>query len=199
MQQEDAASSQLLVDLFSDDYLCRTFGFAHYVNFGDVKNLLYLYGYLFCTFKSATGLLMTGEGNTGNFIEVWATLLITTHVNIPLAIAIASDGFSNNEPQILKFQIGVISIYQGIGLRKAEHNFSVPPADDDPEPLSPGEGAVVLLYSQLFRLFNNVPDVYSLEWANFGFCFCRSWDQRKRLVNAYLELAERGVSLGKIL
>lgn len=199
MTREDAASSQLVVDLFSDDHLCRTFGFVHCLSFDDLQNLLCLYSHFLRMFKSAIGPLMRDEGSLGKFMEVWATLVNHEADKHSFGNCFCIQWFL--QQRTTGFEIpdwDCQYTYQGIGLRKAEHNFSIPPADDDPEALSPGEGALMSLYSQLFRPFNNVPDVYSAEWANFGFCYCTNWDQRKRLANAYLELAQSGVSLDEI-
>jgi hypothetical protein len=79
-----------------------------------------------------------------------------------------------------------------------ERIFSLSPAAEGPMQLSPAERSVLYLYMRLFRDFNNIPDVYSSEWINFGFCFCKDKGQRNSLANMYIELAQSGTSLGEI-
>ena len=54
------------------------------------------------------------------------------------------------------------------------------------------------LYATLWRPFNNIPDVYSDLWFQFGFCFCKSTEESNSLSEAYLDLVNRGTSLQDI-
>ncbi|KAK5214942.1 hypothetical protein LTR96_011629, partial [Exophiala xenobiotica] len=64
--------------------------------------------------------------------------------------------------------------------------------------LSDSEKSVASLYTVLLRDFNNIPDAYSAEWIEFGFCYCVSITQREALAAAYLKLAENGTPLNQI-
>lgn len=195
MLQGDAASSQFLVDLFSDDHLCRCFGFLNCISFDKVAKLLCIYSHLMHKLKSRINWI--GMETLGNFLEIWA-LDKASNENYSSDCHCATwflgrrvTGFDvpNWEGQY---------VHQGFGMREAESAFSLRPAAEDPTPLSPAEIAVISLYARLFRPFNNVPDVYSSQWANFGFCFCKNYDQRKSLAKAYLDLVKSGASLRKI-
>jgi hypothetical protein len=83
-----------------------------------------------------------------------------------------------------------------LGVRDTE--LSLCPIAEGSTPVSSAESAVLSLYGYLFRRFNNIPDVYSSEWTNFGFSFCKNSDQRNRLAKVYLELAKSGASLGEV-
>lgn len=198
MSRDDAARSQLLVDLFSDDHLCRTFGFVNCFDYDEVANLLCIYGNFTYTFKSRIGRVETGGGNLGDFVEAWAQIYQASnedassdHHCIQWFLERRATGFDvpNWEGQYM---------YQVFGVHDAWHAFSVRSAAEDPTRLSLDESAVISLYAHLFRSFNNVPDVHSSEWTNFGFCFCTNSDQRKSLAKAYLELANSGASLGEV-
>ncbi|KAF1948947.1 hypothetical protein CC80DRAFT_485288 [Byssothecium circinans] len=198
MLRDEAARSQLLVDLFSDDHLCRAFGFVNCFDDEEVANLLCIYSHLKHIFQCKFNRIEIGRGNLGSFIEAWARF---QH---------ASDGDASSDYQCIPWYLARRAlgfdvpnwegqyVYQILGMRNAECTFSLRPADEDPTPLSPAESTVLSLYTHLFRRFNNVPDVYSSEWINFGFCFCRDKDQRDSLANMYIELAKSGTSLGEI-
>ncbi|KAI1635874.1 hypothetical protein F4809DRAFT_612245 [Biscogniauxia mediterranea] len=197
MLRDKAARSQLLVDLFSDDDLCRTFGFINCLDSGEVANLLCIYGNMTHIFKCNINRTGIGGGNLGDFVEAWArahqaNMGASSECHcIPWFLEKRAAGFDipNWEGQY---------VYQGLGVRVAERVFALPPAAEDPTPLSLSESAVLSLYAHLSRRFNNVPDVYSSEWVNFGFCFCTNRDQRISLACSYIELAESGASLGEI-
>lgn len=197
MRQEGVSRSQLLLDLFSDDRLCRTFGFVNCIDHVDVSNLLCIYANLTNMLGSAIRKGMDIE-TLGAFIE--AVFKIWHDSN--------RDSLHNGDCISWFLQQRAASfdlpnwdgdyVYQISGLRCAERAFSLKPADEDPTPLTPVEVAVVSLYSHLFRCFNNIPDVQHSEWANFGFCFCTDSDQKQSLSSAYIQLAEKGVPLGDI-
>jgi len=58
--------------------------------------------------------------------------------------------------------------------------------------------SVSSLYAILFRSFNNIPDPCTVEWMEFGFCYCADVQQQEALAAAYLRLAESGTPLEQI-
>jgi hypothetical protein len=139
-------------------------------------------------------------GNFGSFIEAWAR---NHHASNKDA---SSDyqcipWFLERRASSLGFEIPNWEgeyVYQTWGVLVAEDTFSLPSSAEDPTPLSPAESTVLTLYTHLFKSFNNIPDMYSSEWINFGFCFCRDKDQRRSLANMYIKLAKSGTSLNEI-
>ncbi|KAL3422702.1 hypothetical protein PVAG01_06858 [Phlyctema vagabunda] len=83
-------------------------------------------------------------------------------------------------------------------LRRAEHVLSLESRDDDLDPLSESEKEILKLYSMLYRDFNNIPDSLTSIWFDFGFCFCRNHDQRKKLAKLYIQLVENGASIAAL-
>jgi MYND finger len=198
MSRGEEARSKLLLDLFSDDHLCRAFGFVNCFDYQQIGSLLCIYGVIAQTPRFAINEAIRGGGDIGAFVEVWARVYQACNKDapsdchcIPWFLDRRATGFDipNWDGQYL---------YQVLGLQDAHRAFSLRPAAEDSTPLSPAETAVLSLYWRLFRPFNSIPDVYSAEWATFGFCYCQNIDQRKSLAQAYLELAKNGASLGDV-
>jgi hypothetical protein len=196
--RDEVARSKFLVDLFSDDHICKTFGFVNCLNSEEVLHLLCIYGIFTHQFKSAIGWLGRHCGNLGKFVEVWARAHQDCNRSasnncdcIPWFLEQRSKGFDipNWERQYL---------YQAVGVQAAECIFLLPSTGENPMPRSSAEIAVFSLYSYLLRTFNNIPDVYSSEWAKFGFWLCTTRNESESLANAYLQLAGSGASLGEI-
>jgi hypothetical protein len=197
-QAKRVETRQILLDFYSDDDLCKTFGFNNCFNSGEVANLLCFYGHM--TSKRSTKGVQVGvnHGSFGDYMEVFAGL--TPHDRkddcrdcpcFKWFLGRRSTGFDiPNWKESYAYQI--------LGLRRAEHVLSLELRDDDVEPLSAAEREILSLYSVLFRGFNNIPNPLHLKWFNFGFCFCTNHGQRRRLAKLYLQLVESGASIDDI-
>lgn len=70
--KNELRQAQILLDLYSDDALCKTFGFNNCINSDEVANLLCFYGHM--TSKLSTNGVQVGidEGNLGDRMEIFA-------------------------------------------------------------------------------------------------------------------------------
>ena len=191
--------AQTLSELYSDDDLCKTFGFNNCGERYDVAKLLCFYTHM--TSKLSTNVLQLGvdEGNLDDYMTVFVEL-------------IQSEGKEAYHDcpcfawflQRLSFLDCVIPnwagdfAYQAAGYRRAEHALSIEDRDDDVHPLSPSEKELLNLYSILFRDFNNIPGPLSSKWLAFGFCFCTNRSQSMELAKLYVQLAKCGASFEEI-
>ncbi|KAG9236236.1 hypothetical protein BJ875DRAFT_457146 [Amylocarpus encephaloides] len=177
--------AQILSELYSDDYLYKTFGFNNCAERYDVAKLLYFYTHM--SSKLSTNGVQVGvdEGNLGDYMAVFAELIKyegrETYHNCPCFAWLLRD-----------------FVYQTASLRRLKHAISIEERDDDVHPLSISEREVLTLYSILFRDFNNIPGPLTSNWLKFGFCFCTNRGQSMELAKLYVQLANRGASLEQI-
>jgi hypothetical protein len=61
--------------------------------------------------------------------------------------------------------------------------------DIDDKPPSSVERRVFWLYCVLLKDFDNIPDESRREWLDFGFCFCRNMEWKRKMAHSYIELA----------
>jgi len=195
---DDAGYSQLVKDLFADDHICRFFGFINCIDQSEVGYLIHLYLLMPQRLKTVLDRLVRDGWNLGDSIDVWVQKCQAKDLKIPATecfswfLSRRKTGFAipNWEGQY---------IYQGYGLRVAEQAFNVPPASDDPPPLSSAQCSIMLLYIILLRPFNNIPDIHHAEWAKFGFCYCTSFAQREALASAYVHLVDANTPLSDVV
>lgn len=191
--------AQTLSELYSDDDLCKTFGFNNCAERYDVAKLLCFYTHM--TSKLSTNGVQVGvdEGNLGDYMAVVAELIQyegkETYHDCP-----CFTWFLHRRSFIdcvIPNWAGDFA-YQAAALRRLEHALSIEERDDDVHPLSISEREVLTLYSILFRDFNNIPGPLTSKWLKFGFCFCTNRGQSMELAKLYVQLAKRGASLEEI-
>jgi hypothetical protein len=78
-----------------------------------------------------------------------------------------------------------VYLHQHWGIYERERIFPIDPKST----LSRSELHVSSLYNVLFRDFNNIPNTGDPEWIRFGFCHCKTREQKKLLAKAYIQLA----------
>ncbi|EXJ69259.1 uncharacterized protein A1O5_07295 [Cladophialophora psammophila CBS 110553] len=190
--QDKSSRTTLLTALFSDDDLCRTFGFNQCVEEFEVANLFCIYGNLVQSFGSVSLQLYVNEQTLGEFIQSWIS---ASHVHRP-----GDDRDCPCFPWFLSRRLTGFDIphqegsyaYQVCAMIDLERYFS--PGSG----LSHSEKSVASLYSVLLRDFNNIPDASTAEWILFGFCNCTNTWHREALAAAYLELAKNETPLDQI-
>ncbi|KAL9632463.1 MAG: hypothetical protein Q9164_005307 [Protoblastenia rupestris] len=198
-RRDEWRQSQTLSELYSDDDLCKTFGFNNCAERYDVAKLLCFYTHM--TSKLSTNGVQVGvdEGSLGDHMAVVAELIQCegkeTYRNCP-----CFTWFLHRRSFIdcvIPNWAGDFA-YQAAALRRLEHALSIEERDDDVHPLSISEREVLTLYSILFRDFNNIPGPLTSKWLKFGFCFCTNRNQSMELAKLYVQLAKRGASLEEI-
>ena len=191
--------AQVLSELYSDDDLCKTFGFNNCADRDDVAQLLCFYTHM--TSVLSTNIMQVGveAGNLGDFMAVIAELTQIegkkTYHDCP-----CFTWFLHRRSFIdcvIPNWVGGF-VYQIAALRRLEHALSIEERDDDVHPLSISEREVLVLYSILFRDFNNIPSPLTSAWLKFGFCFCTNSSQSMELAELYVQLAKGGASLEEI-
>lgn len=196
--KKELTQAQILLDLYSDNDLCKAFGFNNCLNSGEVANLLCFYGHMTSKLRIKGVQVGVDKGNLGDYMEVFAELTQhnrkDSYCDCPCFtwfLDRRSTGF-----EIPNWEVSYA--YQIFGLREAERALSLEARDDEVDPLSAAEKDILSLYSMLFRDFNNIPGPLSLKWFNFGFCFCTNHGQRMELANLYLQLVKSMSSIGDI-
>lgn len=196
IKADESARSRSLVELFSDDHLCRAFGFVNCFDHTEVLNLLCILGFMTQIFRSCINKLdMT---NLGQFMESWCRTNQAQDKDDSLKCHCVQWFLTQRATGFDIPNWDGEYIYQVASMGETIRAFSLHPPAADRTPLSSTEKKIFALYFHLFRPFNNIPDACSSEWIKFGFCFCKNNDQKKSLANAYLELAKTGVSLNEV-
>ena len=190
--------AQTLSELYSDDDLCKTFGFNNCGERHDVANLLCFYTHM--TSRLSTNELQLGvdQGNLGDYMTAITELIQyekEAYRDCPcFAWFLRRRSFIDC---VIPNWAGDFA-YQAAGYRRAEHALSIKDRDDDVHPLSTSEKEVLNLYSILFRDFNNIPGPLNSNWLRFGFCYCTNRAQSMELAKLYVRLAISGTSLEEI-
>ena len=189
--------SEMTLALFSDDNLCKTFGFNNCINDHEVANLVCIYNNLLRSFRPVDLQHLVNQQLVGKLIQDWIEDSSVYDSNatkcscIPWYLNRCSKGFDIPNPD------GDYA-YQHAAIYELKHSFSLNFKNGTPRNLSDSQKSVASLFLILLRDFNNIPDVYTPEWINFGFCFCRDPTQRQALAAAYLKLAENRIPLSQI-
>ena len=194
----DICQPELPLALFSEDDLCKTFGFNNCANKYEVGNLICIYHSLMRMFQSVELQYYVDHHTLGACIEVWirASQIHRSnddknHPCFQWFLSSRSEGFNipNHEETYLHQTTAVVELEDRFPLAIDKTSSAV---------LSFSEKNVASLYSILLRDFNNIPTVHTSEWIDFDFCFCTSTTQREALAAAYLTLAEKGTPLSQI-
>ena len=196
--QTQQSRAYFLKALFSDDSLCKAFGFNNCLDEYDVSSLLCLYSHILRSARSAQLQNLLERQYLGAFIQ---ELVQRTGCNWSPAGSICScvPWFLQRRQQGFDIpHLGGPFLYQTHAWTYLEERFNLWSIGGAQSTLSAAERAVLSLYSMLLRGFGNIPEPWMSEWLDFGFCFCESHSQRQRLAIAYLDLLDSGVSLDRI-
>lgn len=191
--------AQVLSELYSDDDLCKSFGFNNCAERDDVTKLLCFYTHMIS--KLGTNGLQVGldGGNLGDYMGAVAEIIQyegkETYRDCPcFAWFLHRQSFADC---VIPNWAGDFA-YQAGAFRRLEHALSIEDRDDDAQPFTNLEKELLHLYSILFRDFNSIPDHLSSTWLEFGFCYCTNRGQSVALAKLYVQLAKSGASLGEI-
>lgn len=162
---DESRQAQSLSDLYSDDDLCRTFGFNNCAKRYDVSNLLCFYTHV--TTKMGTNGLQVGikEGDLGDYMAVIAELIQYEGTEAYHDCACFTWYFRRRSfvDCTIRNWAGDF-VYQEDAWRRIEEAFSIKERDHDVYPLSTSEKDLLRLYSVLFRDFNNIPGPLTADW-----------------------------------
>jgi hypothetical protein len=150
----------------------------------EVENLFCIYNGIMRRFSSKRLQYLLGQETLAQFIESQIQSQMK-HTNaedcgcFPWFLNLYRSGIFNipNHDRVY--------LHQHWGIYERERIFPI-----DPESiLSRPELHVSSLYNVLFRDFNNIPNAGDPEWIRFGFCYCKTREQKKLLAKAYIQLA----------
>jgi len=205
MVSEDLARiHDAFLELFADDHICRTFGFSKTVSRSETALLVCLYDTIITTCRKSVHIIQKAleAGRLGDMLLQYCQHLIDK-----------AGGQS---------ECDCITWYLDQG---ADQLFLEPAVDGDPYsirvtgftkalellhvPLPTGgsEGPkfnlaqldVLYLFAVIHPSVWQLPGIYSSAWINFGFCYCKSYSQRKELANRYLDLACSAATFDEIV
>lgn len=198
---DESRQSSIIHELYSDDRLCKAFGFVYCIIRYDVVQLLCFYSH----FKSRMSAIVIKVNLDRGILGEWLAL-----VNMQ-ALKMSGEKEDYNDcpcwswflkqPTIMEWIIPDWEgefMYQNAAVSLLESALAIDQRDLDKDPLSSSEQRVCALYLLLFRDFNNVPGPLHAAWLEFGFCFYTNRGQAQELARLYLELAVSKLSLGEI-
>ena len=201
----DKLSSEFFLALYSDDDLCKTFGFDNCADKNEVTNLMCIYGNLLRNVGSTQLQKLVNGRILDQFINKWILAICSNESDIGedchcfrwfLDRSRSSEDFviPNPEGSYVYQNYAWNEVFNRFALERLESKNAVSPR------LSLAEKRVHALYSILFRDFNNIPDaaMNTQEWIGFGFCFCTTISQCRTLAAAYLELVDSNTTFQQI-
>lgn len=197
-REDESTKSRILLELYSDNDLCKTFGFNNCFNSSEVGHLICLYGHMISKLSHKGLQVAVDAGNLGNFMETFTELVQLDRISSYCDCSCFTWFLIRRSNQFRVPNWEGSYSYQIFGLRWAELILSLEERDDEVDPLSDAEKEVLSLYSILLRDFNDLPGPLDRKWFTFGFCFCKNYDQRKELAKLYAELVGSGASIGDI-
>lgn len=180
--------------LFSDDNLCKIFGFNNCVDELEVRQLLCLYRNLVRSFPSSELQRRMNCEQFGDLVYRW-TLWVQERESCHSVKGTCQQWFLERRKE--GFAIpnhGGEYMHQLVTTIDIEELLL---SHTDRE-LSPAERRVCSLYTILLRDFDNIPDACEPAWLLFGFCYCTDAAQRRALRATYLALLERKITLAQI-
>lgn len=130
MSHDGPKRSQLLHDLFSDDHICRTFGFVNCADYLEVSNLLCIYGMMESSSTRAIQSFIDG-GNLGVLTETQARLYQHANRDVPERCNCVDWLLRHRDTGFPIPNWDGEYLYMGIGLRIAEQMFSIQRSADD--------------------------------------------------------------------
>ncbi|OAA73324.1 hypothetical protein ISF_00225 [Cordyceps fumosorosea ARSEF 2679] len=189
--------------LFSDDHICRTFGFNNCADRLQVLNLICLYGTLFARVRPAVRALHE-ELEASTLVQFMltfcklerdiASLRNTKECScVSWFLGWSPDTFPVPNMDQEQYDIWIAAASSAFAslnvdqLFKAEYQFSRSQRD------------VLDLYIAIQPTLWRLPDATTSTWIKFGFCHCRSFSQRVQLAKHYLSLATSGATFDDIV
>ncbi len=202
--EEDERIHDALIYIFADDHICRTFGFANCGNILEVLHLICLYATVLCRVRPAVQALQEHleADNLGQFLTSFCELerKATRLANIKECSCVtwflerwAPESFPIPSRDKEVYDIWIVAMncaFESLGISHRVENE---------DQLSQSEREVADLYIAIQPTIWRLPDVTSPSWIRFGFCHCKSFDQRLQLSKYYLSLASSGATFGEIV
>lgn len=190
MSEDREKINDVLFELLADDDLCRMFGFNSASTLDEIAQLVCLYDTVISWCHSPVKLLHTclKAGEIAQFLVLFCQL----HIN-------QSEERSDFDPMHWFLNRQAAYPFPIPDLDKAAYEISVTAFAGALRALDLTEKVINGLNTaqyEVFELFvtiqpsvGRLPGIHSSSWQNFGFCYCKSFQQRKELADIYLKLA----------
>lgn len=189
---DENAISQSISELFADDDICRAFGFSNCSGITETMLLAQLYATVISSLRTPMRALRLAleARDLKNFLRFFCEekMSKSSENQQHRCIMWFLEHSKGDDPCIFdqkntRCNIWVNAIAQSLELLGLE------------ERLRNGE-KLDFAQTQVFHLFINIqpfigwfPDIYSSVWKNFGFCYCKTYQQKRDLAKAYMALA----------
>jgi hypothetical protein len=178
--------------VLADDHVCSTFGFKDCRNALEVIGLVCIYNTILSRVQYPIQVLQdhVQTGNLGNFLTEFCererqnariskedefVTWFLEHRTRDLVVI----------PNIHKVTYGIWDV----ALASAVDSLGLEDRFDKGEKLGTSQADVFGLYLEIQPSTWLLPDIHSSSWVKFGFCYCKSFSQRRELAQKYLALA----------
>lgn len=190
--------------VLADDHICSTFGFNNCRNIAEVLSLLCLYTTMLSRISSAVTVLQEHLQNyeLGNLMKKFCVLErdIAQVTNESECICVtwflerwSSESFLIPNRDKDTYDIWVTA--EGCAIESLDLQHRLETGCE----FSKSQVEVFELYIAIQPTIWQIPDIYSLFWIKFGFCYCKSYSQRAKLARQYLELAASSATFDDIV
>ncbi|OTA56229.1 hypothetical protein K449DRAFT_375736 [Hypoxylon sp. EC38] len=182
-----------MIYLLADDHICRTFGFNYCEDRLGILNLACLYSTILSNVRPVVvGLQQQLEsGNLGDFMEKFCQIerkvARITNKDECACVTWFLNRYSSNPFLVPNRDATAYEIWYTAVAHTIE-SFGLENRFDNGLKLDQWQADIFDLYVALQPTIWHVPDIYSSSWIKFGFCYCRSFQQRSQLAWKYLEL-----------
>lgn len=181
-------------DVLSDDHICSTFGFKHCGNALEVINLVRIYSAVFTQVHHAARVLQKHlqKGSLSKFLVQYCE---REQQNSPISETTESSPVTwfleRWDPEVHVIPDVYKATYDiwNVAAASAVKTLGLTDWFEKGRKLNTSQTDVINLYLSIQPTIGLLPDIYSSSWIKFGFCYCRSFSQRKELAQKYLTLA----------
>ncbi|KAI1339083.1 hypothetical protein F5Y15DRAFT_93504 [Xylariaceae sp. FL0016] len=191
--------------LLADDNVCRKFGFDGCRDRIEILFLAWIYSTLLIEVCSAISTLqrLLDDGELSSFMKTFCRIKrdvarITDTSEFACVTWFLErqslEPFSiPNRVETSPYEIWIVATAAVINC------FDLGPRFVSGYTLEGPRADVFNLYIVIQPLFRQIPDVHSWLWLRFGFCYCKTFQQRSLLAKKYLMLAESGAAFDDIV
>lgn len=202
MSENPETIRKSLLDLFADDYSCRTFGFNNCTSTREALCLVCLYDTTIaaCRFPARVLNNYLQDGLLGEALLFFCRLRIEQTGGQLECECIA---WYLERRKIGPFPIpnleGEIYCIWETARVEALNSLDIYDRFNDGCRLNTAQAEVFKLFVTIRGSICQIPDTNSSTWINFGFCYCTSFQQRQELSLKYLLLAASNASFDDIV
>ncbi|KAJ5902335.1 hypothetical protein N7495_002863 [Penicillium taxi] len=199
---DEESISKSISELFADDLLCCTLGFSNCSSITETKLLVQLYHSVISScrtpMKDLQEALQAGDlrGYLCRFCEEYISKTARgtqSYCMFWFLALVKRPNFSILDPKNMGYEIWDAAIARSLSLLGLKTRLK------EGEKLDFAQNQVFNLFVNIQPFIGWLPDVYSSIWMEFGFCYCKTYRQRKELADKYIALASSKASFDDIV